>query len=270
MSKSGKLLALLILAFAGVAATYFFELDRGVLLKHTAYLLFPILVALGGIYAVKVYGFGSAGGRALLWIAAGFGAWTIGELVWYWFKDYVGIDPFPSVADVFYLLGYPLIFVGLIKEIRLLKIKLSQLGRPTLSLGLGVVFLLALIVGYFGVYRAYNPAAALSENLIGMSYGVADLLLIVALLFMFVAVWVFKGGKLASFWSLMLFGIVSFLVADLLFVVYSEPYINDVKPFIYLDLLWTFGDLLCTYGFFSLGFSILGAQEKLKAATADK
>jgi signal transduction histidine kinase len=50
--------------------------------------------------------------RAWLAIAAGIFLWFVGDLVWGLY-ELVGRDPFPSVADLFYIAGYPLIAAGL-------------------------------------------------------------------------------------------------------------------------------------------------------------
>ncbi len=268
MPRSKTLLTILLLAFGGVAATYLFGSGDDPLLKDTAYLLFPLIATWAGFCAVKAYGLKSASGRALLYMTAGFGAWTAGELIWYWFKDFLGIDPFPSIADVFYLLGYPLILVGLLKSFRLAGIKPGLLDKRALVLGIGAILLLGVVVGYFGIYLAYAPEVSLAENLIAMSYGVADLVLIAASLLMLMLASVFKGGRLASFWGLVLFGVVTVLIADILFAIYNEPYVNDVAPYVYMDLLWVFGDLLFAYGFFGLAFSVGEIQEKLRAAVS--
>ena len=54
--------------------------------------------------------------RMLPWLllAAGLVSFVAGEITWhvYWFG--LGQDPFPSLADIFYLVGYPLLAAGLL------------------------------------------------------------------------------------------------------------------------------------------------------------
>jgi diguanylate cyclase (GGDEF)-like protein len=52
-----------------------------------------------------------------LLIAAGQALFVAGDLVWNWF-EIIGDDPFPSIADVLYLAGYPFIALGLFLMIR--------------------------------------------------------------------------------------------------------------------------------------------------------
>src|SRR5215831_18094318 len=53
--------------------------------------------------------------RALPWLlmAAGQALFVAGDLLWNWY-EVIGEDPFPSLADVLYLAGYPFIAVGLL------------------------------------------------------------------------------------------------------------------------------------------------------------
>ena len=57
--------------------------------------------------------------RPLPWIfmAAGQGLFVAGDLLWNWF-EVIGEKPFPSMADVLYLSGYPFIALGLLLLIR--------------------------------------------------------------------------------------------------------------------------------------------------------
>ena len=57
--------------------------------------------------------------RAAPWIlmAIGQALFVAGDLLWNWYKV-IGEDPFPSMADVLYLAGYPFIALGLLMMIR--------------------------------------------------------------------------------------------------------------------------------------------------------
>jgi diguanylate cyclase len=57
--------------------------------------------------------------RIAPWLLMAFGQalFVAGDLVWNWF-EIIGEDPFPSIADVLYLAGYPFIALGLLLLIR--------------------------------------------------------------------------------------------------------------------------------------------------------
>ena len=57
--------------------------------------------------------------RVAPWLLMAFGQalFVAGDLVWNWY-EIIGEDPFPSIADVLYLAGYPFIALGLLQLIR--------------------------------------------------------------------------------------------------------------------------------------------------------
>ena len=50
-------------------------------------------------------------------MAFGQALFVAGDLLWNWY-EVIGEDPFPSMADVLYLAGYPFIALGLLMMIR--------------------------------------------------------------------------------------------------------------------------------------------------------
>ncbi len=48
-------------------------------------------------------------------MAVGQGLFVAGDLLWNWY-EIIGEDPFPSMADVLYLAGYPFIAAGLLHD----------------------------------------------------------------------------------------------------------------------------------------------------------
>src|SRR3989344_1721796 len=116
--------------FLTAAAVYAFQLGgpANELLESLIYLIPPTICAVAGLRAAKAYGLGTPHGQALALLTLGLACWLAGELAWTAFDYVLKIDPFPSVADVFYLLGYPFILIGLVKEISLAKLKLTTIS----------------------------------------------------------------------------------------------------------------------------------------------
>jgi diguanylate cyclase (GGDEF)-like protein len=53
--------------------------------------------------------------RAWVLLALGLSTWVAGDAAWTFFERVLGIDPFPSVADVAYVASYPLLAAGLVR-----------------------------------------------------------------------------------------------------------------------------------------------------------
>jgi diguanylate cyclase (GGDEF)-like protein/PAS domain S-box-containing protein len=80
----------------------------------------------------------TAARRAWWLLTAALGAYSAGNLLnsTYWF---FGVDPFPSIGDVFFLLFYPLVFAAVLTVIRAaaVRVQWARLGLDTLILMLG-------------------------------------------------------------------------------------------------------------------------------------
>ncbi|MDD5490091.1 MAG: hypothetical protein PHP25_05440, partial [Candidatus Moranbacteria bacterium] len=211
--KTNKFLLLILIAvFIFLVAVYLVG-KPATLLADTAY-LFPVFVsALAGFYAAGAFGFKSYNGKALLLIAFGLTSWAAGELIWYIFKNFLNIDPFPSIADFFFLLAYPLLFLGILFGTRLARANWSQLNKKTAWADIAAVAVLAAAVSYWGIYKAYDPQTNIFENLILMSYGIADLILIGALILSLGTARAFKGGRFGFLWKVLTGGFFFILVA---------------------------------------------------------
>lgn len=253
-----------VLAFVLILADYVFGGTQQVLLNQTLFLMFPLFTALAGAIAFSMFGLKSITGKSMLAMTLGFSCWAIGEIIWYVSKNFLGIEPFPSVADVFFLLGYPLVFLGLYFEFGKAQIKFSQIKRSLLVTSALVALILAGIVSYFGIYLAYDANVSSLENAVAMSYGIVDLILIVSSLFALAIARAYRGGKFVSFWTATISGFLFFLVADILFAIYNAPYAENLSPYIYIDLLWIAGYLLLAYGMLDNYFYIQSVKQGIK------
>ncbi|MDI6777906.1 MAG: hypothetical protein QMD77_01840 [Patescibacteria group bacterium] len=262
--KTNKSPAVILFAvFIFLTITYIIE-EPFSFLAETLY-LFPVFLAvLAGFFASEVYGPKSHNGKALALIAFGLAFWAAGELIWYIFKNFLNIDPFPSVADAFFLLAYPLFFAGILIGTRLAEIKWNRMNKSAIAAGITAIVILAAAVSYWGIYKVYDPETSPLENIIAMSYGVGDLILIGALIFSLGAARAFRGGRFGTLWTILTGGFFFFLVADIFFAIYQPIYIEGLKPCVYIDLVWIAGYLLITYGLLDNAFSIRSIQKKIK------
>jgi hypothetical protein len=230
----------------------------------TLYLLFPVGAALVGLYASRIYGFRSANGRAILLITGGLVCWGIGESIGYSLQSYMGGAPFPSMADFFYLVGYPLFAAGIYQGFITSGIKLKQVKKSLLIAVLLVSLVLAVLVGYFGVYQAYDPTADLAANIVAIFYGLADLVLIVLSLLTILVASEYGDGKLASFWKTIALGFFLFLIADILFAMYGDQYSGDIQPYTYIDLIWIAAYMFLAYAMLDNYIHVTAVQKKIK------
>jgi signal transduction histidine kinase len=114
--------------------------------------------------------------QAWLLIAAGVAAFLVGDIIWSVY-EVVGRDPFPSVGDLFYLAGYPLIVGGLV---------VALTRRHPIGVDLRALFdaaMVTVIAGLLAWVYLINPVLddpdlSGSEALVALAYPIGDVLLV--------------------------------------------------------------------------------------------
>ncbi len=264
MNKRIVLIVSFFLFFVEVMAVYWFKLGfDNIVLRETLYLIPPVFAIIAGIVAIRTFGLVSSRSFTLLLLTAGISFWFFGELLFNYYGYVLYIDPFPSAADIFYLLAYPMFFWGLVNEIHVSQVSWKNISKPTLFLFSLVALLLASGIGYFGIYQAYTPTELFLTNVVAIGYGVGDLILIFATMLLLVLVWEFRGSRLSKVWLLLFIGFLLTLIADILFAIYVTEY--SMQIWFYkslLDSFWMAGYLFLALALFEFSFSIQDTYQK--------
>lgn len=254
-----KFLLLVMGAFFVAAAITYISGDYESLSSSIWNLIPPFAAAIFGILTVKIYGINNPHAKAIAFMSLGVFFWFLGDFIWFILEYFLNKNPFPSIADYFYLTAYPLLLAGLISEVKSNTIKWNY---PKAIFAIALSFLFGFIVFYFGILQAYNPLESLLNNTIAMTYGVGDLILIIFAVIIFMVTVGYQKGKLFIPWLSILIGFTLILVADILFAIFREDYENftSVRN---LDLGWISGFLLIGFGFFSIGSALREVRKKL-------
>jgi len=259
-----KVFGHILVLFLFVSYFYFLHFESAFFWRSTAYLLLPILTLIMGMLLANMYGLRNKNGLVVFLFTLGVFCWVVGELTWYVFDNFLYIDPFPSYADFFFLLGYPIIFWALYKQYKYSNISLEKIPKKYLKFVVSFTTLASALVLYFGVYLAYTPGKPFFENFIAMSYGFGDLLLIVMAVLAALSVLVYKGGKFSYFWTGLAVGLFFFLLADIVFAMNLENYETGLAPYSYIDFLWLLGYFAFLYTFTENYVSLNNLKLRLK------
>ncbi|MCB2176897.1 MAG: EAL domain-containing protein [Actinomycetales bacterium] len=165
---------------------------------------------------------------AWLWMAAGQLSWVVADTVYSWYEDVLGVSPFPSLADVYYLAGYGLIVVGLAVLVRA-----RRRGRDLAGLVDSALITVALgLLSWLTIAAPLAEATdeALVSRLIATAYPLADIVLLAFLVRLLVG----PGARSAAFWLLST-AVALLLVVDTTFTVLDSTSGYDGGG---LDLLW--------------------------------
>jgi len=144
-----------------------------------------VIVPVGAGLAIMESARALSGRRKVAWFTIGTGvlAWAVGEVIWVLYEFVLKVEvPYPGWADVFYVLGYPLVFAGVLLLPHVKPGRLERL-RLTLDTVAGSIALTALMwVAYLGGQIYIDPAVGFLEQFINLMYPLADLFLLIAVM----------------------------------------------------------------------------------------
>ncbi len=152
--------------------------------------------------------------------AAGLGAWAIGDAIFSYYELQLGREPpLPSVADVLYLAGYPLLATGLVLLLRRLGAiegRIALLDAAIISIGLAIVQWVFVVDRF-----AQGSGMSVGERIVGAAYPAMDILLLAALTQLLVS----PAWRLRAF-QLLVASLAFTIAADELYVHYSDTYVS--------------------------------------------
>jgi hypothetical protein len=161
-------------------------------------------------------------GRAWLLFALGIGAYLVAELGEAFYQFVLGIlNPFPSVLDVFYVAGYPLLIVGLggfVGAYAAAGYPMGSLRESALLVGVLVAVGLGLV---WPVLSGIAGAAPLLEKLLAAAYPLLDIALLVAVALLLRGARRFGGGRAWEVWALILAGLGVMIAGDLRYAYFA-------------------------------------------------
>ena len=194
-------------------------------------------VVLSILFAIR-NGIKGSHGKAWILFALAMSAWFIGEEIWLVYDLVYNEDPFPSAADIFYLLGY--VFFLLFS---LLYLHPVRNGITKKMIGTAIAISVALVIPT--VYYSLESSADYGsfELALAASYPILDAITLVPSM---IGISLFFGGKVNFMWTLVMVGMLVFVIADTAFLV------TDMTGEYYtghpIDILYLWSYLLFAFG----------------------
>jgi hypothetical protein len=165
-----------------------------------------VFVALSVILVLRFKKTGDHG-KAWLFLLGTSVSWFLAETTWTVYELIYNKNPFPSIADVFYVSGYPLMFGFLIyylKPVRKAITKKMMTGAILISASIAIP----------SIYMAYSPEpdVTLFENVLATSYPILDSIIFIPAI---IGIALFFRGEVNFTWSLICIGILCFAIGDI-------------------------------------------------------
>ena len=200
----------------------------------------------------------------LLWggLLAGWVLWAAAESLWATYS-LSGQDPYPSWADLFFLIGYVPMSVGFLSRVWGLPKKQEKSQRVVIWVISLIVISVTTIFILIPILQDYDPERLL-ESLLSLFYPLADLFLLLLTLNL---LFTYGAGDYGSGWRLILFGFITVTFSDLFFsyadwnglyypdsnATWISRFAVDV-PYIFSYVLWTLGILLREHDLLKIDF----------------
>ncbi|MEK6832023.1 MAG: HAMP domain-containing sensor histidine kinase [Thermoproteota archaeon] len=252
-------LKILVSSIIGVSLLYGtqFVLDdeQFSLVSTILFVIIPaILVILSSYVAVKEWKNKTQNKIAMIFFAGGVACWFIAEQMWTVLSIVFKLEPFPSIADIFYILGYPSFVVFLIVYLKPIKSNITK-NTFLFSCTMSLIFLIPAFYVLTDYYQEDTPLAVT----IGVLYPILGSVLS---FFILLGITFFFKGTHTNFWTMIFIGFLIFTITDTLFLftVIDDSYYNGHIT----DLLYLIGYI------FLIGGIVFYLKTKIKTQNYEK
>lgn len=181
-------------------------------------------------------------------LSGGLIAMFLGQGCFVYYQFVLGVElPFPSLADVFFVISYPLLIGALGMFLRAYAESGFPIGPASERLWLAAaVTVVCLAIGYPILMPLVRKPGAPLETLLNVLYPILDFLLLIPTVLLIRISLRFRGGAVWKVWVRLLGGFLFLCAADTLFAYYSQ--FDWVELTDLVDATY-----LLAYGFLCLG-----------------
>ena len=200
-----------------------------------------VIAAIFSFRSAHLLGKGNPARRPWLVLGAGLGAMSVGQALLVSYRYWMGATPFPSEADFWFVLSYPLIIAALV----LFAITYTRSGFPATGLkAFAVIIFIAVIAIAWPILRplAHVGASPLAKTL-NLAYPSLDLLLMAPIAVLLRITSRFRGGAVWPIWLSLLVGFAFTAAGDILFAYLSALGHNELDPFVHAMYIIAYGNL---------------------------
>ncbi len=188
--------------------------------------LYGIIPLIGGIYGLQLAwrwgGFKSAVGKAIFFLSLGLITYSIGLAIWLYYNIVLGVAvPYPSLADVVFILSWPLwtigaVFLsfatGAILGLRNLRRKVFLLIIPIVVAAFSYYFLV--VLARHGIVSSYTNAIT---TFFDLAYPIGDVVILTIVTLLFGLSYKYLGGRYKLAIYIIMVAFVVNYIADFMF-----------------------------------------------------
>ena len=209
LSKKYLIISLIAIAAINLAANLISQ-DLATLVGNLGYI--PITGTFLILSLLIAYRFGLTGNHGLAWFSfAAFAvSWFIAEMLWIHQELVLKEDPFPSAADIFYIVGYPFLLMFFVAYLQPVKAAITKK-----ILGLSSIVSIGILVPSLYLVLGNGVHSDSLNAILGAIYPVFDSMVIIPAI---IGVVLFFKGQVNFMWTLVCLGILCLFAADTAFL----------------------------------------------------
>lgn len=224
-----------------VLVNFVFNSDDSDLIVLVFSIMNPLITSSIAFLVAHIYRDAEVFGKAYLSLAAGYFAIFLGELTYFIYESVLQIEPYPSIADVFFFLQYPLILFHLNLNIKFFAPSVNKITKSIIT-AIPIVVVLAYIgfSAYESGFEELNFDFYYGLIFVTMSSATLSLALLGAI--------TFKEGVLGKAWLLLLIGILCNTIGDTWY--YNLEIFEQYDLMHPVNLFWYVGYWIVAYSLF--------------------
>ena len=169
-------------------------------------------------------------------LAIGIGLWFIAESLWAILEVLVGIElPYPSIADFFWLIGFPFIIIAFVKG----RGQFFSLSHQLVACVIVSAALVFLILAYI-LLPIIKSDLDLTEKMLDTAYPLLDSVIFIFALYFFFITYRQLNLDAAKPWLLLSFAFILFIGSDTAFSYFTFQGIYEEWPYYLIDIPYMF------------------------------
>lgn len=165
---------------------------------------------------------------------------SLAEII-YGYLDYNNMQQFPSIADASWIIGYFMLIYVCYLIYNQYKSYLSKNKKFYVFTPWAIIFLMVLIYLY---EKIFSQNISNTEKIILILYPILDFIIILYVIYLLI---IYNKRLISFFWMIMLIGVLSFTVGDILYAIYES--LGIFKSGSFTDSFFTFEYLIFILGF---------------------
>lgn len=174
---------------------------------------------------------GNPARRAWLTLAAGLVFYTLGQGTLSWFQTLTGVSPFPSLADLWFMVAYPLLIVALVWFV--VAYTRTGFGSGKIAISAGSTTILSVLLAWPLLEPVVRTPAAPLAMALNVAYPALDLVLLIPAVVLLRLTSEFRGGAVWRVWAGLLVGIVFTALGDIGFAWFSTLGLTRLDPLVH-------------------------------------